>query len=298
MATVETSTIFGQLPVGAERNLPQLNQPARTTTQAHRKMLSQPALKRHKSSTSVHVSQAASSPKNDSTTESGANAEAKERKKSHTVVMVGDASLKNLFPQPMIRTGTINLVPLSREEGKPGYLAPFLVQMNGGGTVPKSFGVEEKENDGKKKVQLTFSIGAESDHKDLERLRGELVELVKDQWPTWNPDTKVPSADVLNNGCNPLVTARKKKKNGEDYWPGNLKATISPEDCASGKCRIIDSDTKESVPYRDLGGMYWKKAIFEFRHVYMQSTKSIGLTKRLVFAEVTPGVCDLPVVPL
>lgn len=259
-------------------------------------MLSQPALKRHKSSASV--SQAASSPKNDIAAPSDKNAEEKARKKSHTVVMVGDASLKDLYPQPMIRTGTINLVPLSREEGKPGYLAPFLVQMNGGGTIPKAFGVEEKENDGKKKVQLTFSVGAESDHKDLDRLRDELVELVKEQWPSWNPDTKVPSAEVLGNGCNPLVTARKKKKNGEDYWPGNLKATISPEDCVSGKCRIIDSDTKESVPYRDLGGMHWKKAIFELRHIYIQSTKSIGLTKRLVFAEVTPGVCDLPIVPL
>ena len=179
---------------------------------------------------------------------------------------------------PLIKSSKCNLAPLVMKEEPQG---PVLVQLNGGGVIPLSFGIDDKEQDGRRKVQLAMQIDCLSDHEHLERLRLELGEMVAAQWKTWFPDAVAPSNEVLLNFCNNFVSPRKKKKTGEGNWSGVSKATIDPEDCTSGRCKIVDKDSGEIVPFEMLPGMTWHKVVFEFRYVFVQATKSYGITKKL-----------------
>jgi hypothetical protein len=153
--------------------------------------------------------------------------------------------------------------------------------LNGGGLIPQAFGIEDKEQDGRRKVQLALQIDSLSDHEHLERLRTELGEMVATQWCTWFPDTVVPSHEVLVSFCNNFVSPRKKKKTGDGMWSGVAKAAIDPEDCVSRRCKIVDKDTGDIVPFHALPGMTWHKVVFELRYVFIQATKSYGVTKKL-----------------
>jgi hypothetical protein len=180
--------------------------------------------------------------------------------------------------QPLIKSSKCNLAPLMLAREEQG---PVLVQLNGGGVIPLSFGIEDKEQDGRRKVQVALQIDCLSDHKHLERLRDELGMMVVAQWKTWFPDTTPPSNEVLLNFCNNFVSPRKKKKTGDGSWSGIAKAAIEPDDCANGRCKIVDKDTGDIVPFHMLPGMSWHKVVFEFRYVFVQATKSYGVTKKI-----------------
>jgi hypothetical protein len=97
----------------------------------------------------------------------------------------------------------------------------------------------------------------------------------------WFPDNVSPSQEVLQTCCNNFVSPRKKKKTGDGNWSGVSKASIDPDDCRSLRCNIVDKDTGDIIPFHLLPGRKWHKVIFEFRYVFIQTTKSYGITKKL-----------------
>jgi len=197
--------------------------------------------------------------------------------KKARITLVDDFHMSDCQFEAFIKSAKCNLVPLLGISDQ----RPVLIQLNGGGMIPLSFGIEDKEQDGKRKVQLAVQIDSKSDHAHLERLRTELGVMVAAQWKTWFPDVTPPSNEVLMSFCNTFVSARKKKKTGDDTWSGVTKAAIDPDECTSGRCKIIDLDTGTTVPFQNLPGMNWHKVIFELRYVFIQATKSYGVTKKL-----------------
>ena len=186
--------------------------------------------------------------------------------------------------QPFVSSSKCNLVPLVYSETK----GPVLVQLNGGGKIPVSFGIDDKEIDGKRKVQVAFQIDSLLDHENLDRLRTELGESAVKNWSVWFPDNPVPSREILMNFCGNFVSPRKKKKTGDSgMWSGVAKASIDPDECTNNKCKIVD-DSGNYVTFSDLPGMTWNKIILEFRWIYIQATKSYGITKRLKYMLCTP----------
>ena len=185
--------------------------------------------------------------------------------------------------------GQCHLVPLVRAADEHSAV---LVQLSGGGTIPASFGIEDKIwPGGRRSVTLALKIESEAEHAALDRLRGDVVEVAERAWGEWYPDTAVPASDRLATMCRGLVTARKPKQDGLGEWPGVAKCSIVPLDCdeATGNCKIVDRDTEAIVPFEQLPGMSWHKAIFELRYIYIQNTQSYGLSKKLRFLLCSEG---------
>jgi hypothetical protein len=206
-------------------------------------------------------------------------------KKKKTVSLLESFHLTAAFFTPLLKTPKCNLVPLSLIPDS-SKKCPVLVQMNGGGSIPENWGIEDKEQDGRRKVQIALQINCVEDHSHLDRLRTELGEIVVQHWKGWFPDAVAPSDEMIMNSCNNFVTPRKKKKNSEGSWAGCAKASIDPEE---GKCIIVDKETGEAVPFADLPGMVWHKAIFELKWVFILATKSYGITKKLAYLQCSSG---------
>jgi hypothetical protein len=194
------------------------------------------------------------------------------------VVHIDDFDMGDVFLQPIIKNAKCTLVPLTSAVDKKSVV---LVQLSGGGKIPLSFGIDDKDIDGRRKVSIALQIDSDSDHVQLERLRMDLVEVARTNWSIWYPDAKVLSDELIETLCASFVSIRKKKKNSEDRWPGISKAAIEPNDCISGRCKIVDRDTNESIPFCNVPGMMWHKAIIELRYIYIQSTRSYGIARKL-----------------
>ena len=199
------------------------------------------------------------------------------------VQLIDDFHLNDVYTQSIIKNTTCNIVPLVYGFDKK---SPVLVQLSGGGVIPLSFGIDDKDMDGRRKVMLALQIDSDSDHDHLVRLRTELIELCSTNWNAWYPEKPVPALETL---CTTLVSIRKKKHNSEDLWPGVAKAIIEPRDCTTGACKIVDRETGTPVPFSNLPGMAWHKAIFEFRFIYIQATQSFGITKKLRYLSCSEG---------
>ena len=212
------------------------------------------------------------------------------------VMMVNDLHICDTNMMPLVKSSKCNLVPIvCKFDNK----SPVLVQLSGDGKIPLSFGIEDTDTDGRRKVQVAFQIDNQSDHDQLVRLRTELSEAVVDQWAKWFPDIDPqPSKEVLQTMCNTFVSGRKKKTNSEDRWSGVSKAKIEPEECLNGRCKIVDRDTGDIVPFSMLPGRLWHKIILEFRYIYIQSTKSYGITRKVRYISSSQEDEDGDVSPL
>jgi hypothetical protein len=208
------------------------------------------------------------------------------------VQLIDDFHLKDVHTQSIIKNTTCHIVPLVYGFDKKSAV---LVQLSGGGVIPLSFGIDDKDMGGRRKVMLALQIDSDSDHDHLVRLRTELIDLCSTHWSTWYPEQTVPALETL---CGTLVSIRKKKQNSEDHWPGVAKASIEPRDCTTGACKIVDRDSGKSVPFCNLPGMVWHKAIFEFRYIYIQATQSFGFTKKLRYLSCSEGEEYCEAVPI
>jgi hypothetical protein len=201
-------------------------------------------------------------------------------KKSKRIQMICDFNVNgsDVAFHALVKSAKCNLVPMKLCDEKE---SPILVQMSGGGKIPAAFGIQEKEDDSNK-VNVTLQVASRDDHKQLERLHGEVVAVMCKNWAKWNSGSKQPSKEVIQEFCYHLVQPRKPKKNSPDeFWDGTTKSSFTKTDLVAGKCRIVDSDSGEPVDIKDVPGRKWHKAIFEFRHVYILGTKSFGITKTL-----------------
>jgi hypothetical protein len=191
----------------------------------------------------------------------------------------------------LTKSAKCSIVPLSMADTR-----PILVQLSGGGTIPSAFGVDRKE--GEEKATVTFDIEADEDHKHLERLTTEFRDTVCKQWGTWFPDGKVPGAALLADLCTPLVGERKKKRTGDGVYPGMSKASLQNKELNDGTCVLVNADTKEKMALDQLPGKRWKQIIVEFKFIYILSSKSYGLTRRLRYLSCEDADDELEIIPL
>jgi hypothetical protein len=210
---------------------------------------------------------------------------AKKQKLAPKIQKLDAFGLQDVCLQPIVKNAKCNLVPMLLEADKK---SPVLVQLSGGGKIPLAFGLETKDDNGKPKTMVSLQIECLEDHAHLDRLRTETASRVVANWASWYPENKPPSAEVLQTLCNPFVSARKKKKNSEETWSGVTKATLDATECQNGQCRIVDAATGDTIPYTSIAGMRWTVAILELRYIYIQSTKSYGITKKLRYLACTP----------
>ena len=219
--------------------------------------------------------------------------EAKRQKKTTAKIFhVRDFSmLDSAVYGTLTKSAKCNIVPLSMEDTR-----PILVQLGGGGAIPSAFGVDRKE--GEEKATVTFEIGSDEDHEHLGRLTAEFRDTVCKQWGTWFPDTKVPASALLADLCNPLVGERKKKRTGDGVYPGMSKASLNNKELNDGTCVLLNADTKEKMSLEELPGMRWKQIIVEFKFIYILSSKSYGLTRRLRYLSCEESDDKLEIVPL
>jgi hypothetical protein len=185
------------------------------------------------------------------------------------------------------------LVPIQMTDRK-----PILIQLSGGGRISPSFGVEEhKERPGRWNV--TANVDCLEEHAALENMQESFTAMCCKRWTKWFPDQKLPSTELLCSMCNNFVTPRKKKKDSDGCWAGTFKAAVDTVDMELGRCKIKENNTGEVI--KDLErvrGMTWTRIIFEVKFIYIQSTKSYGISKKLRFLEVCPQEADDLIVPL
>ena len=219
----------------------------------------------------------------------------KKQKTSHKnrVVLVDDFHLEDTHLKPIVKNTKCNIVPLTTDG------SPVLVQLSGGGIIPLSFGIDEKDLGGRRKVTVALQIDSDTDHEALDRLRTQLIGVAASTWKHWYPEgAAVPSIDMLTTLCHGLVSERKKKQTGDDCWSGISKAGIEPADCSTGVCKIVHRDTATSIPFEDLPGMSWHKAIFELRYIYIQAKQTFGITKKLRYLSCSENEERGEVVPI
>jgi hypothetical protein len=217
---------------------------------------------------------------------------AKRQKKSAKIHHIRDFSmLDSAVYGTLTKSAKCNIVPLTMEDTR-----PILVQLGGGGAIPSAFGVDRKE--GEEKATVTFEIGSDEDHEHLERLTTEFRDTVCKQWGTWFPDTKVPASALLADLCNPLVGERKKKRTGDGVYPGMSKASLQNKELIDGTCVLVNADTKQKISLEELPGKRWKQIILEFKFIYILSSKSYGLTRRLRYLSCEDADDQFDIVPL
>ena len=187
----------------------------------------------------------------------------------------------------------VALVPIQMIDRK-----PILIQLSKGGRISPSFGVEEhKERPGR--WNITANVDCLEEHGALEQMQSSFTTMCCEKWGKWFPDQKPPSEELLRSMCNNFVTPRKKKKDSEGHWSGTVKAAVDTVDIECGRCKIVDKNTGDVLKDVEVvRGMEWCRIIFEVKFIYIQSTKSYGISKKLRFLEVCPQPDDDLIVPL
>lgn len=190
----------------------------------------------------------------------------------------------------LVRSKMASIIPLALVGDR-----PVLVQLNGGGRIP-SFGLDQKE-DKPNKYNVIINVECDQEHESLVQVREELTGCTLRMWDKWFPDQKRPSDELLREQCNTLISKRTPKQNSDSFWPGMFKSGVDRADVETGRCKLVDEDGK-SLQLEDLPGMRWKKAIVEFRSMYILSNRSYGITRRLRYLECADGVPQEVIIPL
>lgn len=216
----------------------------------------------------------------------------KPKKNAHIYRVCDKNIMHSIKTGDLIKSKMVNLVPLLTTDDK-----PVLIQLSGGGKIPKSFGVDENVEN-KNKISVTFNINNDDEHANLETLRNNLAALCVKQWSAWFPESKKLDDSVLLSMCNNLVSDKKKKKDSDGYWSGTMKTALDASDLTNGMCKLVDKNTNEVLSLEELPGMNWHTAIVELRHVYIQATKSYGVTRKLRYMTCSENALAETIVPI
>lgn len=186
------------------------------------------------------------------------------------------------------------LVPITGDDAK-----SLFVQLSGGGDIPLQFGLGAVP-DNPEKFKLSLNVADQDEHEALERMTGQLADVAVREWKNWFPGNKSPPSEALvKDLCYTLVSEKRERRGAPgQFYPGLFNATFDTRDIESARCRVVHGDTKETVSFHEVPGMKWSRAIVELRHIFIQGSKSYGLTKRLRYLEVIDGPGEEDVVPL
>lgn len=150
------------------------------------------------------------------------------------------------------------------------------VQLNGGGRIPKSYGVEVADE----KIRVKLNISSEQESEALKNISANLVDLVKANkdafWPHGNTEE-----DVVDN-YQALYTPGNPKDDGSGFWDDSVRMTVPSENGQPNSLvTILDHDGQEVKDINALAGRKWDVAIMEFSGLYLSGKKKFGLVKKL-----------------
>ena len=157
---------------------------------------------------------------------------------------------------------------------------PLIVQFsNKGGTIPVKFGIDSNIHG---KTYLTFPITCDEEYAALKTFQDDVKEFAKLNKGTWW-SYPVNDKQVEDNFAN-LVSDKKEKRDGDGYWPGNMKAHIPMTEDGVCKCEVLDHNGN-AIPISTLPGSKWSVVMIEMSGIYFQNRFNWGFgpkTLRLV----------------
>ena len=156
-----------------------------------------------------------------------------------------------------------------------------LLQLNGGGTVPSSFGIKIDNEYESGHTSLIYNIQAESEVESLRQLTTDMIQLAIANKKLWWP--KGITNTQIKENLAPLFTEKKLKSSGADYWPAQMKVKI-PLDVISGEvkaCDIKKNPGNVDVPFTDLPGSTWETLVVELNGFYFVGKYTWGVVKQL-----------------
>ena len=170
-------------------------------------------------------------------------------------------------------------VKVTKSEHNP---SPVLIQFdNKPGRIPANFGVNTNQHG---KTYLTFDIPCDKEYDALVRFQEQAKTYAKAHKEEW---WSCPITDEnVNDNFADMVSAKKEKKEGGGFWPGNMKVCI-PLDETTGllkDCSVVDEEGKV-ISVHDLPGRRWEVVMIEIAGIYFQNRFNWGFgpkTLRLV----------------
>jgi hypothetical protein len=149
------------------------------------------------------------------------------------------------------------------------------------GRIPQKFGVDTNQHG---KTYLTFAIPCDKEYDAVLKFQEDAKDYAKshkEEW--WN--YPITDGQIEDNFAG-LVSARKPKKEGDGFWPGNMKVHIPLDkngDCDS-KCSVLNEEGNP-ISIHELPGRKWDSVMIEIGGVYFQNRFNWGFgpkTLRLV----------------
>lgn len=148
------------------------------------------------------------------------------------------------------------------------------------GNIPIKFGVETNMHG---KTFLTFAVPCDLEAHALLQFQDAAKDYAKQHKDTW---WVYPVSDnQIEDNFAGIISARKEKKEGGGFWPGNVKVHVPLDENGEIKeCTIIDEDG-QPLSFRDLPGRKWSNVLIEISGIYFQNRFNWGFgpkTLRLV----------------
>lgn len=161
---------------------------------------------------------------------------------------------------------------------------------NGGGIIPKNFGVEASESFGG--VTFTFGIDNMEEDAAMRRLFGEFQDALVTHRATYYP-SNTKSDESVRDMMNMLITARRPKLDKEtkqptgEEWPATVKGKIDDADVqalSEGKSApsglVIEDTEGAPVSLHELPGRRWVRVEMKAQCLYIQP-KAAGVSRRI-----------------
>jgi len=212
------------------------------------------------------------------------NVRQKKQKQSQAIAIHADSLEfdKHAFLNPVYNNKAkgFKLVKVHAAKGNPH---PLRIKFtNTPGKIPLNFGVDTNPHG---KTYLTFAIPCSKEYDAMLRFQEDAKAYAirhKSEWWTY----PVTDSQIEDNFAS-LVTPLKEKKEGDGFWPGNMKVHIPLNDDGEAKdCQVLDEDGNP-MSFHDLPGRKWESIMIEISGVYFQNRYNWGFgpkTLRLVQA--------------